>query len=106
MGVVLGAAADWVPMMIAWIGAITALFAATIALAQNDIKKVLAYSTLSQLGYMVMAAGLNASDAAMFHLYTHAGFKALLFLGAGAVIYACHHEQDMWKMGCSTKYPK
>jgi len=89
--------------LIAWIGAITSLFAAVVATQQNDIKKVLAYSTLSQLGYMVMAAGLNASDAAMFHLYTHAGFKALLFLGAGAVIYACHHEQDMWKMGGLSK---
>ena len=85
--------------IIAWVGAITSLFAAVIATQQNDIKKVLAYSTLSQLGYMVMAAGLAQTDAAMFHLYTHAGFKALLFLGAGAVIYACHHEQDMWKMG-------
>ncbi len=89
--------------LIAWVGAITSLFAAVVATQQNDIKKVLAYSTLSQLGYMVMAAGLNSTDAAMFHLYTHAGFKALLFLGAGAVIYACHHEQDMWKMGGLSK---
>ena len=74
--------------VIAWVGAITSLFAAVIATQQNDIKKVLAYSTLSQLGYMVMAAGLVQTDVAMFHLYTHAGFKALLFLGAGAVIYA------------------
>lgn len=85
--------------MVAWIGGLTALFAAVVATQQNDIKRILAYSTLSQLGYMVMAAGLNASNAAMFHLYTHAFFKALLFLGAGAVIYACHHEQDIWKMG-------
>ena len=85
--------------VIAWVGAVTSLFAAVVATRQNDIKKVLAYSTLSQLGYMIMAAGLLASDAAMFHLYTHAAFKALLFLGAGAVIYACHHEQDIWKMG-------
>ncbi|TLD69758.1 NADH-quinone oxidoreductase subunit L [Phragmitibacter flavus] len=84
---------------IAWIGGITALMAALIALQQNDIKKVLAYSTLSQLGYMVMAVGLRSPEESMFHLYTHAFFKALLFLGAGAVIHACHHEQDMWKMG-------
>jgi NADH-quinone oxidoreductase subunit L len=69
------------------------------ATQQNDIKRILAYSTLSQLGYMVMAAGLAAPEASMFHLFTHAWFKALLFLGAGAVIYACHHEQDIWKMG-------
>lgn len=89
--------------LIAWIGAITSLFAAVVATQQNDIKKILAYSTLSQLGYMVMAAGLLAADAAMFHLFTHAAFKALLFLGAGAVIYACHHEQDIWKMGGLSK---
>ncbi len=89
--------------VIAWVGGLTALFAAIVATQQNDIKKILAYSTLSQLGYMVMAAGLNATDAAMFHLYTHAAFKALLFLGAGAVIYACHHEQDIWKMGGLSK---
>ncbi|MCE9519837.1 MAG: NADH-quinone oxidoreductase subunit L [Verrucomicrobia bacterium] len=80
-------------------GGITALMAALIATQQNDIKKILAYSTLSQLGYMVMAVGLSAPNAGMFHLYTHAFFKALLFLGAGAVIHACHHEQDIWKMG-------
>ena len=85
--------------IIAWIGAITALLAALMALQQDDIKRILAYSTLSQLGYMVMAVGINAADAAMFHLFTHAFFKALLFLGSGAVIYACHHEQDIWKMG-------
>ncbi|MFK5922739.1 MAG: NADH-quinone oxidoreductase subunit L [Verrucomicrobiota bacterium] len=85
--------------VIAWIGAITSLIAALMALQQNDIKRILAYSTLSQLGYMVMAVGINAADAAMFHLFTHAFFKALLFLGSGAVIYACHHEQDIWKMG-------
>lgn len=86
-------------MVIAGIGAITALLSALMATQQNDIKRILAYSTLSQLGYMVMAVGLNAYDAGMFHLYTHAFFKALLFLGSGAVIYACHHEQDIWKMG-------
>lgn len=86
---------------IAWVGAITALLAALMALQQNDIKRILAYSTLSQLGYMVMAlgAGSNGADSGMFHLYTHAFFKALLFLGSGSVIYACHHEQDIWKMG-------
>ena len=85
--------------VIAWIGGITALLAALMATQQNDIKRVLAYSTLSQLGYMVMATGLGGGDAGMFHLYTHAWFKALLFLGSGAVIFACHHEQDIWKMG-------
>ena len=86
-------------LIIAWIGAITALLAALIAIQQNDIKRILAYSTLSQLGYMVMAVGCGGAEAAMFHLTTHAAFKALLFLGAGAVIYACHHEQDIWNMG-------
>ncbi len=85
--------------VIAWIGGITSLVAALMATQQNDIKKILAYSTLSQLGYMVMAVGLLEPEAGMFHLYTHAWFKALLFLGSGAVIYACHHEQDIWKMG-------
>lgn len=85
--------------LIAWIGGITALMAALMATQQNDIKKVLAYSTLSQLGYMVMAVGLAAPNEGMFHLYTHAFFKAMLFLGAGAVIYSCHHEQNIWKMG-------
>jgi NADH-quinone oxidoreductase subunit L len=81
------------------VGAITCLFAATIGLAQNDIKRVIAYSTCSQLGYMFFAAGVGAYPAAMFHLFTHAFFKALLFLGAGSVIEAMHHEQDMRKMG-------
>ena len=85
--------------VIAWTGGITALLAALMAIQQDDIKRVLAYSTLSQLGYMVMAVGLVAGEAGMFHLFTHAWFKALLFLGSGAVIYACHHEQDIWKMG-------
>ena len=70
-----------------------------IAIQQDDIKRILAYSTLSQLGYMVMAVGLGGPAAAMFHLTTHAFFKALLFLGAGSVILALHHEQDIWKMG-------
>ena len=84
---------------IAWVGALTALFAATVAIAQTDIKKVLAYSTVSQLGYMFLAAGCGAYSAAIFHLGTHAFFKALLFLGAGAVILAMHHEQDTDRMG-------
>ena len=85
--------------VIAAVGGITALLAALMAMQQDDIKRVLAYSTLSQLGYMVMAVGLLAGEAAMFHLYTHAWFKALLFLGAGAIIVCCHHEQNIWKMG-------
>ena len=85
--------------VIAWIGGFTALLAALIAVQQNDIKRILAYSTLSQLGYMVMAVGLSGPTPAMFHLTTHAFFKALLFLGAGSVIIALHHEQDIWKMG-------
>ncbi len=87
------------PQVIAWVGGLTALVAALMATQQDDIKKILAYSTLSQLGYMVMAVGLIAPEAGMFHLFTHAWFKGLLFLGSGAVIYACHHEQDIWKMG-------
>jgi NADH-quinone oxidoreductase subunit L len=81
------------------IGLTTALFAATVGLAQNDIKRVIAYSTCSQLGYMFFAAGLGLYSAAMFHLFTHAFFKALLFLGAGSVIHGLHHEQDMRHMG-------
>ena len=84
---------------IAWIGGFTALLAAVIAVQQDDIKRILAYSTLSQLGYMVMAVGLGGSTPAMFHLATHASFKALLFLGAGAVIISLHHEQNIWRMG-------
>ena len=85
--------------VIAWIGGFTALLAAVIAIQQNDIKRILAYSTLSQLGYMVMSVGLSGAPEAMYHLTTHAFFKALLFLGAGSVIYAVHHEQNIWKMG-------
>jgi NADH-quinone oxidoreductase subunit L len=85
--------------LIAYIGGFTAFFAAVIATQQDDIKRILAYSTLSQLGYMVMAVGLSATGAAMFHLTTHACFKALLFLGAGSVIYGLHHEQNIWNMG-------
>src|SRR5436309_1716572 len=86
-------------MIIAWIGIITAVMAALIATQQSDIKRILAYSTLSQLGYMVMAVGLASDEAAIFHLFTHAFFKALLFLGAGSVIVMLHHEQNIWKMG-------
>jgi NADH-quinone oxidoreductase subunit L len=85
--------------VITWIGTITAVMAALIATQQNDIKRILAYSTLSQLGYMVMAVGLASGEAAMFHLFTHAFFKALLFLGAGSIIFMLHHEQNIWKMG-------
>jgi NADH-quinone oxidoreductase subunit L len=85
--------------VIAWIGTLTAVMAALIATQQDDIKRILAYSTLSQLGYMIMAVGLASGEAAMFHLFTHAFFKALLFLGAGSVLVALHHEQDIWKMG-------
>ena len=85
--------------IIAVVGAATAFFAATVALAQNDIKKVLAYSTVSQLGYMFLAVGIGAFSAAIFHLFTHAFFKACLFLGSGSVIHALQGEQDMRKMG-------
>ncbi|HVJ50024.1 NADH-quinone oxidoreductase subunit L [Desulfitobacterium sp.] len=84
---------------IAGIGAFTAIFAATIAIAQDDIKKILAYSTLSQLGYMMFALGVGALTASMFHLMTHAFFKALMFLGAGSVIHALHEKQNIWDMG-------
>lgn len=90
--------------IIAVIGAATALFAATIAIGQNDIKKVLAYSTVSQLGFMFLAAGVGAFVVAIFHVMTHAFFKALLFLGSGSVIHGMHHEQDMRKMGNLKKY--
>jgi NADH-quinone oxidoreductase subunit L len=93
------AAAPEASAVIAWTGGITALVAATIAITQTDIKKVLAYSTVSQLGYMFLAAGCGGYSAAIFHLGTHAVFKALLFLGAGSVILAMHHEQEMKKMG-------
>jgi len=90
--------------IVAIIGAATAIFAATIGLAQNDIKKVLAYSTVSQLGYMFLACGVGAFVAAIFHVMTHAFFKALLFLGSGSVIHGMHHEQDMRRMGNLKKY--
>jgi NADH-quinone oxidoreductase subunit L len=93
---------DIVPIarhVIGWVGIITAVMAALMATQQNDIKRILAYSTLSQLGYMICAIGMKSRDAAMFHLFTHAFFKALLFLGSGAIIHALHHEQNIWKMG-------
>ncbi|MEM7774016.1 MAG: NADH-quinone oxidoreductase subunit L [Pseudomonadota bacterium] len=85
--------------VVTFVGAITAIFAATVGLVQNDIKRVIAYSTCSQLGYMFVACGIGAYTAGIFHLFTHAFFKALLFLGAGSVIHAMHHEQDMRNMG-------
>ncbi len=90
--------------VVATIGVLTCLLAALIAITQKDIKKVLAYSTVSQLGYMFLAVGVGAFSAGIFHLYTHAFFKALLFLGSGSVILAVHHEQDMYKMGGLKKY--
>ena len=96
---VLAASGEWLPTLIAWVGVITALFAATIAVAQNDIKRVLAYSTVSQLGYMFLAVGTGAYVAAIFHMITHAFFKALLFLGSGSVIHGMHDQQDMRRMG-------
>ncbi|HZH07339.1 MAG TPA: NADH-quinone oxidoreductase subunit L, partial [Lautropia sp.] len=89
--------------VVTYVGLATALFAATIGLVQNDIKRVIAYSTCSQLGFMFFAAGVGAYGAAMFHLFTHAFFKALLFLGAGSVIHAMHHEQDMRYYGALRK---
>jgi NADH-quinone oxidoreductase subunit L len=110
-GVYLTARCSWVVtksptamLVIAVIGAATAIFAATIGLAQNDIKKVLAYSTVSQLGYMFLACGVGAFTAGIFHVMTHAFFKALLFLGSGSVIHGMHEEQDIRKMGGLRKY--
>ncbi len=85
--------------VVTWVGAATAVFAALIAVAQNDIKRILAYSTISQLGYMMAGLGLGGVAVGMFHLITHAFFKALLFLGAGSVIHGCHEEQDIRRMG-------
>ena len=90
--------------IVTWVGAVTAIFAATIAVAQNDIKRILAYSTVSQLGYMMMGLGVGGVAVGMFHLITHAFFKALLFLGSGSVIHGCHEEQDVRKMGGLKKY--
>jgi NADH-quinone oxidoreductase subunit L len=105
-GVYMVARSNWIYQLapealavVAIVGAMTALFAASIGLVQNDIKRVLAYSTVSQLGYMFLALGVGAFAAGVFHLMTHAFFKALLFLGSGSVIHAMHHEQDMRKMG-------
>ena len=100
---ILAASADWLPWLIAIIGAATAFLAATIAIAQTDIKKVLAYSTVSQLGYMFLAVGSGGYSAAIFHMITHAFFKACLFLGAGSVIHGMHDQQDMRFMGALRK---
>jgi NADH-quinone oxidoreductase subunit L len=100
---ILAASASWLPWMIAIIGCATAFIAATIAIAQQDIKKVLAYSTVSQLGYMFLAVGVGGYSAAVFHMITHAFFKALMFLGAGSVIHGMHEEQDMRRMGALRK---
>src|SRR6187399_1261927 len=109
-GVYMVARSNWIFQLapqamgvVAVIGGLTALFAASIAIVQNDIKRVLAYSTVSQLGYMFLALGVGAFSAGIFHLMTHAFFKALLFLGSGSVIHAMHHEQDMRKMGALRK---
>src|SRR5690606_5831257 len=87
-----------------FIGATTALFTGLIGMVQNDIKRVIAYSTLSQLGYMTVALGISAYSAGVYHLMTHAFFKALLFLAAGSVIIGMHHEQDMRRMGGLRRY--
>jgi NADH-quinone oxidoreductase subunit L len=93
--------------IVAWVGILTALLSAIYGMFQDDIKKVLAYSTVSQLGYMFAGVGVAAYSAGIFHVFTHAFFKALLFLGAGSVIYAMHHEQNIWKMGgLKNKLPK
>src|SRR6059036_600665 len=91
-------------LVVALVGAFTAIFAATIGITQNDIKKVLAYSTVSQLGFMFLACGVGAFVIGIFHVMTHAFFKALMFLGAGSVISGMHHEQDMRRMGNLRKY--
>ena len=90
--------------VVTWVGAITAVFAASIAVAQNDIKRILAYSTVSQLGYMMIGLGVGGVAIGMFHLITHAFFKALLFMGAGSVIHGCHEEQDIRRMGGLRKF--
>ncbi len=101
----LGAPAQTVALqVITWVGAVTAVFAATIAVAQTDIKRILAYSTVSQLGFMMLGLGTGGVAVGMFHLITHAFFKALLFLGAGSVIHGCHEEQDVRYMGGLRKY--
>jgi len=100
---VIEASFSWAPSIIAWVGLFTALFAATIAIGQDDIKKVLAYSTVSQLGFMVVAVGTGAYIAALFHMITHAFFKALMFLGSGSVIHGMHDDQDMKRYGALAK---
>ena len=90
--------------VVTWVGAVTAVFAATIAVAQTDIKRILAYSTVSQLGFMMIGLGVGGVAVGMFHLITHAFFKALLFLGAGSVIHGCHHEQDIRRLGGLRKF--
>jgi len=104
MNPVLAESASWAPHLVAWVGVATAFFAATIAISQNDIKKVLAYSTISQLGYMFLAVGTGAYVAAIFHMITHAFFKALLFLGAGSVIHGMDSDQDMRHYGMLRKF--
>ncbi len=99
-----GAPMTTVLTVVTWVGALTAFFAATIAVAQNDIKRILAYSTVSQLGYMMLGLGVGGVAVGMFHLITHAFFKALLFLGSGSVIHGCHEEQDVRKMGGLKKF--
>jgi len=100
-----GAADETIALqVVTWVGAITAVFAACIAVAQTDIKRILAYSTVSQLGFMFMGLGAGGVAVGMFHLITHAFFKALLFLGAGSIIHGCHEEQDIRKMGGLKKY--
>jgi NADH-quinone oxidoreductase subunit L len=101
---IIAASYDWLPTLIAWIGVLTALVAALIATSQYDIKKVLAYSTISQLGYMFLAVGVGAYWVAIFHMVTHAFFKALLFLGAGSVIHGMHEEQDIRWMGALRRF--
>src|SRR5208283_1056411 len=91
-------------VVVTWVGAITAVFAALIAVGQYDIKRILAYSTVSQLGYMMMGLGVGGVAVGMFHLITHAFFKALLFLGAGSVIHGCSGEQDIRRMGGLRKH--
>jgi NADH-quinone oxidoreductase subunit L len=103
-GVILAPPTTTALQVVTWIGAITAVFAALIAVAQDDIKRILAYSTVSQLGYMMIGLGVGGVAVGMFHLITHAFFKALLFLGAGSVIHGCHEEQDIRRMGGLKKF--
>jgi NADH-quinone oxidoreductase subunit L len=103
-GIAIAPSSTTVLQVVTWIGAITAVFAALIAVAQDDIKRILAYSTISQLGYMMMGLGVGGVAVGMFHLITHAFFKALLFMGAGSVIHGCHGEQDIRRMGGLKKF--